>query len=97
MRDAVFLGAFVGFAGGILCRSFFVFSWPLLALAPLIGLPAHALLSSILFLAQFSASLPFASVQIPQFPVLVVPVAYAALAYVVWKAKAPPRALSGAR
>lgn len=47
--------------------------------APAVGLPAYLLLSLIIWIAQFSASLPLAHVILPAFPFPLVLVAYAAL------------------
>lgn len=66
------------------------------SVAPLFGLPAHLVLSYILEVARFMGTLPAASVQVPQFPFLLVLLAYLGLAYVIAKAPAKasvPRAL----
>lgn len=58
------------------------------ALAPLAGLPAHLILSYILEIARFTSTLPAAAVSMPQFPFLLVPLAYLGLAVVIAKAPA---------
>ncbi len=50
------------------------------SLAPLLGLPAHLLLSYIIESARFFAALPLAAVSVPQFPFVVVVVLYGILA-----------------
>lgn len=56
----------------------------------LLGLPAHALLSYIVAVAEWSASLPLARLIVPMFPFWVVVVSYAMLLFAVWIAKARP-------
>lgn len=56
-------------------------------LAPVVGLPAYAVLTGIIETARFTSGLPLASVTVPQFPFLAVLVLYAVLTYVVLKNK----------
>lgn len=58
------------------------------AAAPLLGLPAYALLSYITSIAEFMSALPHASIAVPQFSFLLVLLAYGALAYGIAKAPA---------
>lgn len=58
-------------------------------LGPLFGLPALIVLSYIVYVAEMLAALPLASVTVPQFPFVLVILAYAALGY--WIAKAPTK------
>ena len=60
--------------------------------APLVGLPAHFILSYILEVARLTSTLPLASVSVSQFPFLFVPLAYLGLAVVIVKAPAKPYA-----
>ena len=53
------------------------------SLAVWVGLPAYALLSYIITVAEFSASVPFAHLSIPLFPFYLVIAMYVALAYFV--------------
>ncbi len=53
--------------------------------APLLGLPAHFVLSFIIYLAEFVSSLSLASVSIPQFPFFVTVLSYVGLGYVIAK------------
>ncbi|KND46936.1 MAG: competence protein ComEC [Parcubacteria bacterium C7867-004] len=56
-------------------------------LAPIAGLPAYGVLSSIIAIAEWMASLPLASVSIPEFPFVIVPVAYAGMVLLIYKTK----------
>lgn len=58
------------------------------ALAPFFGLPAYLVLTYILEVARFMSTLPLASVLVPQFPFLLVLLAYVALGAVIAKAPA---------
>ncbi|MEK9160929.1 MAG: ComEC/Rec2 family competence protein [Patescibacteria group bacterium] len=71
---AMAAGAFAGLGGALLP-----------AFGPLFGIPAYLLLSYIITVVEYAAALPFAAVSIPAFPFIVVILAYAGLAYVVWK------------
>ncbi|MDP3402832.1 MAG: ComEC/Rec2 family competence protein, partial [bacterium] len=53
--------------------------------APLLGLPAHFVLSFSIYLADFVSSLSLASVSIPQFPFFVTVLSYVGLGYVIAK------------
>lgn len=53
-------------------------------LAPVFGLPAYALLSYILSIAEFVASVPRASLAVPAFPFWITCVAYLGLGWLVW-------------
>ncbi|MES2931454.1 MAG: ComEC/Rec2 family competence protein [Patescibacteria group bacterium] len=55
------------------------------ALAPFAGLPAHAVLSFIIWIAEFASTLPVASVAVPKFPFLITIAVYLGLGYVVAK------------
>lgn len=57
-------------------------------LAPLLGLPAYALLSYITGVAEFMSALPHASIVVPRFSFLLVLLAYGALVYGIAKAPA---------
>ncbi len=59
------------------------------AVATFIGLPAHFLLVYVIEMARWFAALPLASLSIPQFPFVLVVVAYSALGILI--AKAPVR------
>lgn len=54
-------------------------------LAPLFGLPAYAVLSYLIAIAEISASLPAAALAVPMFPFAVTVLAYAVLGLVVYK------------
>lgn len=58
------------------------------ALAPFAGLPAHAVLSFIIWIAEFTSSLPLASVAVPKFPFWITVAAYVGLGYVIAKMSA---------
>jgi competence protein ComEC len=62
------------------------------AAAPLFGFPAHVLLSYVIEVARFSASLPASSFAVPQFPFIVTMLSYGALAFVIAKAPGKPLA-----
>lgn len=53
--------------------------------APVFGFPAHVLLSYVVETGRLLASLPFASVSVPQFPFLLTVLAYAALGWFLHK------------
>ncbi|HRH55514.1 MAG TPA: ComEC/Rec2 family competence protein [Candidatus Paceibacterota bacterium] len=57
-------------------------------LAPIIGLPAHLLLSYIVEVARIGSELPASSLVVPEFPFIAVVLAYLGLVYVVKKATA---------
>lgn len=65
-------------------------------LGPVVGLPALIVLSYIVYVAQTLAELPLASVTVPQFPFMLVILAYAGLVYWIAKAPAKPVRLAGA-
>lgn len=54
-------------------------------IAPIIGLPAHLVLSLIVSVAEFSSDLSLAAVSVPQFPFLVTVLSYVGLGFVVAK------------
>lgn len=54
--------------------------------APLIGFPAHALLSYVIGITRFVANLPLASVSVPQFPFVITLFAYGVLGVTITKA-----------
>lgn len=56
-------------------------------LAPLFGLPAYAVLSYLIAIAEISASLPGAALSVPMFSFVVTIAAYAALAWLVYVSK----------
>lgn len=60
--------------------------WPFLG--SILVFPTYLSLEYILFLAQFFASVPLAAVVVPVFPFFVVPLAYAALGYVLYRFRA---------
>lgn len=53
--------------------------------APIVGLPAYALLSLIIFIAEFLSTLPVASFSVPAFPLVLVFVAYGVLGYLTYR------------
>lgn len=55
------------------------------SIAPAVGLPAYALLSYIIAVVENTATLPLAAFQIPAFPFVLTLIAYAGLAYLIWK------------
>lgn len=61
-------------------------------IAPLLGLPAHLVLSFIISLAEFASGLSVASVSVPQFPFFVTVLSYIGLGYVIAKMPAKPEA-----
>lgn len=69
------------------------------SLALIVGLPAFALLWYVVSVAEISAALPLASIVIPAFPFVVVPVLYGALALLMrhLKRNAPAADVAGAR
>lgn len=71
---AMLLSALAGAAGALLP-----------AVAPVLGFPAHLLLSYITGVATLGASLPFASLSVPAFPFALVIAAYAAFALLIAK------------
>lgn len=71
---AMALAAIAGFAGALVP-----------AVAPLAGYPAYLLLSYVIAVAEFSAGLPLASLYVPQFPFLLVVLAYGALGLLIVK------------
>ena len=62
------------------------------ALAPIFGLPAFALLSYVIAVAQFFAGLPFATVTVPAFGVGILLVTYALLCISYWVIAKPQSA-----
>jgi competence protein ComEC len=56
------------------------------ALAPLVGMPAYALLSYIIQVVEVSSSLPLASVSLPAFPFWITVLGYVGLGWVVYRA-----------
>lgn len=62
------------------------------SIAPLFGLPAHFILSLIIFVAEFAGDLSLASVSVPQFPFLVTVLSYIGLGFVIAKMPAKPEA-----
>lgn len=68
------------------------------ALAPFAGLPAYAVLSFILAIAEFTSALPLASVAVPKFPFWITVIAYLGLGYLIAKMSAKREAsLTSAR
>jgi len=61
-------------------------------LAPFAGLPAHMILSFIIYIAELTSALPLAAVSVPQFPFWVTVLAYVGLGYAIAKAPAKPAA-----
>jgi competence protein ComEC len=58
-------------------------------LATIIAYPTYLSLSYIIEMAWWFSRLPFASYVVPAFPLFIVPVAYAAMGYVLWKFHKP--------
>lgn len=64
------------------------------AFAPFAGLPAYALLSFIITTAEFTSTLPLASIVVPKFPFWITVAAYLGLGYVIAKMSAKQTASS---
>jgi hypothetical protein len=71
------LASFVALLGGLIVPM----------AAPFIALPAYALLSLIIVVVEYTSSLPFAALSVPAFPFVVVIIAYAFLAWLVFRFK----------
>lgn len=77
---AMLLSALAGIVGAVLP-----------GLAPFAGLPAYLVLSGIVWVAEFSSHLSFASVSVPQFPFWITLGAYGVLGYLVAKIPVEPK------